>query len=137
MATYDLSKGGDSGFPAHLKGGSYRLAAEVDFEKTPYASGDVLQLIKLPAQCQVLEVAANVTVPEGAALTATVGDGTDPDGNILSVNLNSVAVTVNNGAYTMPKLYSAADTVDMVLGGDADKAKVTLVVVVRDLSPAL
>ena len=64
-------------------------------------------------------------------MTATIGDGDDPDGYVTSVSLNGTAGTVTSTpgaliqaasstyAITQGKVYSAADTIDLVLGGTA------------------
>jgi len=90
------------------------------------ASGDVYEILELPAKTLVLRVGYDVTTAEGATATVHVGDGSDADGFLASVNLNSVgsgvsALALTEGApntitgYSGGKYYSAADTIDLTL----------------------
>ena len=91
MATFDRTKGGTAGYPAHLKGGTYRVTAPVDFNEDNYSAADVLQLINVPAYTRVLAVAWVVETVEGATLTFDIGDGDDTDGYIDGANGNSLS----------------------------------------------
>lgn len=90
------------------------------------ASGDVYEILELPAKTLVLRVGYDVTTAEGATATVHVGDGSDADGFLASVNLNSVgsgvmSLALTEGApntitgYSGGKYYSAADTIDLTL----------------------
>jgi hypothetical protein len=151
MATYDIAKGGQAGYPAHLKGGTFRVAATVNFNAntggTPYSAADVLEVINVPANTKVVDMAVIVEVEEGATCTMNVGDGDDADGYFVNVNANSagttaLALALTEAApntvtrYTNGKFYSAADTIDLTLGHDTDAAKVTVVAFLRDMSNA-
>lgn len=100
------------------------------------AASDVIEALTINAGELVVGCIAQVITAAGAAMTATVGDATDPDGFITSVTLNGTAgtVTTTPGAYfqsgttpfavTQGKYYSAADTLDLVLGGTASNSGV-------------
>lgn len=152
MATVDLTKGGNAGYPAHLKGGSYRIKRTLDFNANNEgganrSAGDVLQLIHVPANSFVRRVAYKVENVEGATFTFDLGDGADANGYVATANGNALGggcnqLSLTEGApntvtgYSNGKYYSAADTIDMVLGHNVDAAKVTIVALIEDLSAA-
>jgi hypothetical protein len=120
---------------------AYRAGAGL----TALASGDVYELFNLPAKTLVFRVGYDVTVAEGATATFDLGDGSDTDGYLNDISLNSVAsgvmtlaltdaspgVTVT--AYSGGKYYSSADTIDMVLNNNSiDVAVVRVWIVVQD-----
>ena len=147
MADFDRTKGGTAGYPAHLKGGTYRVTATVDFNEDNYSAADVLQLINVPAYTRVLAVAWVVETVEGATLTFDIGDGDDTDGYIDGANGNSLSggdsgdmVLAEAAPPTMVgyalegQYYTAADTIDLIPVNDADAAKITVIAFMRDCS---
>jgi len=120
---------------------AYRASAGL----TALASGDVYQIFSLPAKTLVLRVGYDVTTVEGGTATFDLGDGSDTDGYLNDIDLNTVGsgvmalaltdaspgVTVT--AYSGGKYYSAADTIDMVLNNNTiDAAVVRVWIVVQD-----
>jgi hypothetical protein len=101
----------------------------VDFNVTPTAASDTIQVIKIPAGTYLVNVFVKVITAEGIALTAEVGDGADPNGWDASTDLNAAVGTVTQGisgtdAYALTgKIYTANDTIDLVMsaaiGNDA------------------
>lgn len=102
-------------------------AARAAAGATALASGDVLEVLRIPAKTQVLAAGVDVITASGATLTIDLGDGSDIDGFLDGVNANSAAgyscttVTVVEGtpntlSPSMPfgKFYSSADTIDVV-----------------------
>ena len=95
------------------------------------AAADVIKAITLKAGEMVIGCSAKIITACSAAMTATIGDGDDPDGYVTSVSLNGTAGTVTSTtgallqsgsstyAITQGKVYSADDTIDLVLGGTA------------------
>jgi len=108
MATYNDGKGYQLGTgAAHVAAGINKVSAitvDLDFAAittarsaaglTALAAGDVLEVIKVPANTLVTSVVLNVTTAEGGTLTVDVGDGTDPDGYLDGVNANAAAATL-------------------------------------------
>jgi hypothetical protein len=158
MTTYSLTEGGttklgeiDAGRHFVLKK-RLDLAALADSENAGVAFGaaDVLKLFNIPAMTLVSLVSLEVVKAEGAALTADVGDGDDPDGFLDGVSLNATAgtayhtgavhtdtvtvITTANGA-KLGKLYTAADTLDLTLvDAGANAAVINVCAVCMDLS---
>lgn len=95
------------------------------------AAADVIETVSVKAGEIVVGVWARVKTAMGAAGTAEVGDGVDPNGFIASVDLNALGATFSSGAYMLNtigpvlvggKLYTADDTIDLVLGGTVANA---------------
>ena len=160
MATYTDSLGFNKGTAAaYPDAGRYsltKLAVTLDFAAitaaraaagaTALTSGDVLEVLRIPAKTQVLAVGVDVTTAEGGTLTLDVGDGTDPDGFLDGVNANTVAgyssttVTIAEGtpntispALGFGKYYGAADTIDVTTVNAADAAVVTVWAIVANV----
>ena len=154
MATYNDGKGYNLGTgSAHVAAGINKVSAvtvDLNFATitteraaaglTALAAGDVLEVVKIPANTLVLGVALNVTTAEGGTLTIDVGDGTDPDGYLDGVNANTAAAYSLDASAGTPtgyaggKFYTAADTIDVVTVNAADTAVMSLTVVMVDCS---
>ena len=151
MATYNDGKGYNLGTgTAHVAAGINKVSSvtvELNFATitteraaaglTALAAGDVLEVIKVPANTLVTHVALNVTTAEGGTLTVDVGDGDNPDGYLDGVNANATAAyltVAGTDAFEAGKFYTAADTIDIVLNNAADAAVMTLTAVMVDCS---
>ena len=151
MATYNDGKGYKLGTgAAHVAKGINKvstISVKLDFAAittaraaaglTALAATDVLEVIRVPANTLVTNVALNVTTAEGGTLTVDVGDGDDPDGYIDGVNANATAAYITvagTAAYEQGKYYTAADTIDVVTVNAADTAVMTLTAVMIDCS---
>lgn len=151
MATYNDGKGYNLGTgAAHVAAGINKVSAvtvELNFATitteraaaglTALAATDVLEVIKVPANTLVTNVALNVTTAEGGTLTIDVGDGDDPDGFLDGVNANATAAYIpvaGTAAYEQGKYYTAADTIDVTTVNAADAAVMTLTAIMVDCS---
>jgi len=159
MATYTDSYGfnkGTAGFRADGLTKVTRMEVVLDFAKiaaartaagaTALASGDVLEVIPVPAKSLVMRVGYDVTTAEGATATFDLGDGSDTDGYLNDADLNAVgsgvmALTLASGTpntvagYSNGKYYSAADTIDVLLNNSSiDTAVVRIWALVADCS---
>lgn len=157
MATITDSLGfnkGSAGFRAEGLNKVTRMEVVLDFAAiaaaraaagaAALASGDVVEIMPVPAKTLVLRVGYDVTTAEGATATFDLGDGSDTDGYLNDISLNSVASgamalaltegTPNTVAgYSNGKYYSAADTIDMLLNNDGiNAAKVRVWALVQD-----
>jgi hypothetical protein len=159
MATYTDSYGfnkGTAGFRADGLTKVTRMEVVLDFAKiaaartaagaTALASGDVLEVIPVPAKTLVMRVGYDVTTAEGATATFDLGDASDTDGYLNDADLNAVgsgvmALTLASGTpntvagYSNGKYYSAADTIDVLLNNSSiDTAVVRIWALVADCS---
>jgi hypothetical protein len=140
MATYSDSLGfnkGQAGFNAMGLTKVSRVEVELDFPAitaaraaagaTALASGDVLEVLPVPAKALVMAVGVEVVTGGTSGLTLDVGDGTDADGYLDGVSgaaAGSFAtvptVAGDPGALvglSAGKYYTAEDTIDLVLVG--------------------
>ena len=151
MATYNDGKGYNMGTgAAHVAAGINKVSAvsvtlnfaTITTERaaaglTALTATDVLEVIKVPANTLVTNVALNVTTAEGGTLTIDVGDGDDPDGFLDGVNANATAAylpVAGTAAYEQGKYYTAADTIDVTTVNAADAAVMTLTAIMVDCS---
>ena len=119
MATTDYT----TGVQPVLELGHRVMKAEnkVDFSETAASSGDVCQVLDIPAEAKVNRVDTVIVTAEGAAVSGTVGDGTSPAGWDATVSANGAAGTLTSSqpgvdTYGYGKFYPAADTIDFVVG---------------------
>lgn len=132
--TYDLSIG-SAGVPASGLNKGYIISNTIDLSDmdTKPVSTDVIQALKIGAKTYVQNVFVEiVTASAATTLTATVGDGTDPNGWDTAVDLEGTAGTITyalgaltdgtpnvfTDAYANGIVYSAADTIDLVMTVD-------------------
>ena len=103
-------------------------AARAAAGATALASGDVLEVLPLPAKALVMAVGVDVTTAGTSSLTLDVGDGDDADGFHDGIAADAVgsfcsALALAEGTpntvvgYSNGKYYSAADTIDVKLVG--------------------
>lgn len=97
-------------------------------------SGELSEVLKIPAGAIVYNVATQVVTAEGATATAEVGDSTDEDGWIDSIDLNATAGTVALSPVSAPypalggKYYETADKITLKIGNmNLDTAKVRVI----------
>ena len=104
-------------------------------------------IFNVPAGTLVLDVLANVNTAFTASVTLDIGDGDDPDGwlatakvapqSAVSTGLVKRTTEATAEAYAGGKLYAAADTIDITVGGanvDAGELDV-FVVFIDSVSP--
>lgn len=136
MATVNGTKGGTAGLPAYASNKVVVVENSYDFATNNATAADVIQLINVPANTLVLSVLSECVTAEGGVMTYQVGDGTDPNGWDDAVNGNSAAgVIVGDGAYVAAagKIYTAADTLDIVPSADSDAAEIRVIAVMVEI----
>lgn len=80
------------------------------------AASDVVEVIDVPAGTVVVGAWAYVkTAADSTTLTLHLGNGTDPDEYVVSLDGKTVAYSPDLNSDTTFKLYSAADTLDLTL----------------------
>ena len=132
MATYDLTKGGAVGYPAVKKGGTFRIAATVDFNENNYVATDVLKLINVPAMTVVENVSYEVQTAEGAILTFDIGDNALVTAYITAADGNALGWDAN----VTPAKEAAVESINLRINNNAAAAKITVVAFLRDCSSA-
>lgn len=114
MATRTATKVGSGVQPKGLRVGLVAVTATYSVAAaTSLSAGDVIQMVKVPANATPVYVA--VTGGSGDALV-TVGDGVDDDRYISAVTMSSAQPTIRtiNTAY-VPYTYSTDDTIDIAV----------------------
>lgn len=153
FATYNYRggvSGGNATGPTNVVGGFNVNEIKLDFAAIAAAraaagqaalgAADVLELFHFPAGIWVPAAFIQTTKAEGAAATFDLGDGVTPagyisnhDGNALGWS-SSLITTTYSLATAGGKLYTAADTVDMVVdSASVDVAVLRALVVSVDL----
>lgn len=132
MATVDNTVGGSGAFPAVAAPQMYKLQQSYDFSATSRASGDVIQMIQIPAEAQVLFVKAKVDVSDSTCSSFNVGDGSNV--SRFHTAKDATSVLTAQSAVTSTNFYSAADTLDIQLGANASGGKITLVAAMVDFA---
>jgi len=98
----------------------------LDCDTTNVTNGDTVQVLSLAAKTVVLGIGMEVITVEGGTLTVDVGDGDDPNGYLSGANGNAAAGHEtsfdNSTAYAGGRLYTAADTIDVLFNNAADAA---------------
>ena len=115
-----------------LKTRQIKIENELDFSATNVASADVVEALKIPADCLITDVHVIVKTAEGGTLTFDVGDGADPNGFDDAVDGNATAGSVTSSikgtdAYGIGRAYTANDTIDLTMDNAADAASIVVV----------
>lgn len=130
-------------FPAAGLNKVFVLRNLLDFSDVNVLASDVVQALMVPANTMVLDVICRVVVAEGATCTADVGDGSSTAGWDTGVNLNAAVGTTTQtvqgtdarkAANAFGYVYTAADTIDLVMGHNTDAAKLLITAICVDLS---
>lgn len=110
------------------QGTVFVLKNRLDFSISPVVTnGDTVQALGIPAGVGVLNVFVKIVTKVGSTCTATVGDGANPDHWDASVNLDAANGTITSGIVAtddycianLGKIYTAADTIDLVVANAA------------------
>lgn len=130
MATFDKTNG-SGGVPIAATSRDYVISNTIDLAAiTGLATGDTIQALNVEAGTLVKKVLVKIdTALVGTSGSVTVGDGTNAAGWDTSVDLKGTAGTVSQtqlgltegmpntlvDAFAAGKVYTAADTIDLVL----------------------
>ena len=122
----------------------YVAKTRIDFSVVPTDASATVQCIAIPAGTLVIDCGTKLITAEGGTLTATLGDGSGTSSWDASINLNTTAGTRTQGlvgtdAYAAStargKVYTAADTIDLVTSANAaDTAVIDVFAICVDLN---
>ena len=87
----------------------YANSVRISGADVTIASGEVVELFKIPKGAIITSLYVNVVTVEGGTSTITIGDGADPDRYRASTNLNASAAYLGTDTGFV---YTADDTVD-------------------------
>ena len=137
MATVDITNG--TGFAENDGKKQFVIEVTLNFATTTQTAADVLQSLNIPADTLVQDCFYEVLTAEGGTLALDIGDGDDPNGYHAAVDANAAGSLIKSaGAYAQQTLggrvYTAADTIDVIPSANADAGKVRIVAICIDLS---
>jgi len=130
-----------NGIPSNVTAGKrfktldrvFILENELNFDTLGAANGDVVKALPVANGLRILGVEVEIVTPSDAATSAnaTVGDTSDDDGFIASVNLKGTAgtVTTTPGAYGYSRRYTTNDTINVTVaysGATTVKGKIKI-----------
>ena len=142
MATFTVT--GNASTAASLPiGKPIRMVSQiVDFSQFTNASGDVIQVIEVPANTLCLYAGIDVLTADGAGNSGTLslGDGADVDRYVTASTPTAGMEVTRERAGTSAMgttsigygVYAAADTIDLVIATGAIDAKVRVFCVLAD-----
>ena len=142
MATLTVTNNASSAVSLPI-GKPVRMVTQVvDFSSFTNASGDVVQVIEVPANTLCLYAGLDVLTADGAGNSGTLalGDGADVD-RYVSASTATAGIEVTReraGTSAMGTtsvgygVYAAADTIDLVIATGAIDAKVRVFCVLAD-----
>lgn len=86
-----------------------------------------IELFQIPQGALVLGVSIYIATVEDSAATLTIGDGADADGYLAGIDATAAGMTksdkpINTAVYAAAggKVYTSADTIDLVTTADLD-----------------
>ena len=123
------------------RNGSSIKRVRCDFSVTNVSAADIVKLFTVKAGLLVHNVFSKVVTAEGATATGNLGDTSADNGFNDAIDMNAAAGTYEQGlvgtdAYVIGsgKLYSAAETIDLVPDHDLDTAVIDFYLHVTDLT---
>ena len=142
MATLTVTNNASSAVSLPI-GKPVRMVTQVvDFSSFTNASGDVVQVIEVPANTLCLYAGMDVLTADGAGNSGTLslGDGADVDAFVtastptagLEVTRERAGTSAMGTTSIGYRIYAAADTIDLVIGSGAIDAKVRVFCVLAD-----
>jgi len=133
MATYTIT-GASAGVPVGIK--PQIIEVVLDFSSTSLTTADSVEVFEMNANTLVL--AAGVEVLTAASTGSPVldlGDDADDDLYVAALSGSATGDEINNGTGTM-KLYTAADTIDLIANTATFDGKVRVFAVIAELGTA-
>ena len=115
LKTGDISAGG-------LKT-SY-MQNTLDFSATNTSATNIVQVFTIPAQTVIVAIGIDVTTGEGATCTVDLGDGDSTTRYLTSSDIETTGNRAAAAASVVPYVYTAADTIDMIMDHATDAAVV-------------
>lgn len=96
----------------------------VDFSKVAAVSGDIVQVLTIPANSVVIKTGVKVLTAETGTISVGLGAGTEFD---TSVNVGVTGCTIGDGSGATGTYFAAEDTIDVaLLSADLDSGKISV-----------
>ena len=133
MATYTIT-GAVAGVPLGIK--PQLIEVVLDFSSTSLTTSDSVEVFEMKANTLVLMAGVEVlTVASTGSPVLDLGDDADDDLYVAALDGTAAGHEINNAAGTA-KLYTAADTIDLIANTATFDGKVRVFAVVAEMGTA-
>ena len=133
MATYTVT-GAVAGVPLGIK--PQIVEVVLDFSSTNLTTSDSVEVIEMKANTLVLGAGVEIlTATSNSGCVIDLGDDSDDDLYVAALDATATGHEINNAAGTA-KLYTAADTIDMIVNSATFDGKARVFAVIAELGTA-
>jgi hypothetical protein len=133
MATYTVT-GAVAGVPVGIK--PQIIEVVLDFSSTNLTTSDSVEVFEMKANTLVLMAGVEIlTATSNSGCVIDLGDDADDDLYVAALDATATGHEINNAAGTA-KLYTAADTIDMIVNSATFDGKARVFAVIAELGTA-
>ena len=133
MATYTVT-GAVAGVPLGIK--PQIVEVVLDFSSTNLTTSDSVEVFEMKANTLVLMAGVEIlTATSNSGCVIDLGDDTDDDLYVAALDATATGHEINNAAGTA-KLYTAADTIDMIVNSATFDGKCRVFAVIAEMGTA-
>ncbi len=133
MATYTVT-GAVAGVPLGIK--PQIIEVVLDFSSTNLTTSDSIEVFEMKANTLVLMAGVEIlTATSNSGCVIDLGDDSDDDLYVAALDATATGHEINNAAGTA-KLYTAADTIDMIVNSATFDGKCRVFAVIAEMGTA-
>ena len=133
MATYTVT-GAVAGVPVGIK--PQIIEVVLDFSSTSLTTSDSVEVFEMKANTLVLMAGVEIlTATSNSGCVIDLGDDSDDDLYVAALDATATGHEINNAAGTA-KLYTSADTIDMIVNSATFDGKARVFAVIAELGTA-
>ena len=133
MATYTVT-GAVAGVPLGIK--PQIIEVVLDFSSTNLTTSDSIEVFAMNANTLVLMAGVEIlTATSNSGCVIDLGDDSDDDLYVAALDATATGHEINNAAGTA-KLYTAADTIDMIVNSATFDGKCRVFAVIAEMGTA-
>mgnify|MGYP003142755097 FL=1 len=133
MATYTVT-GAVAGVPVGIK--PQIIEVVLDFSSTNLTTSDSVEVFEMKANTLVLMAGVEIlTATSNSGCVIDLGDDSDDDLYVAALDATATGHEINNAAGTA-KLYTSADTIDMIVNSATFDGKARVFAVIAELGTA-
>lgn len=133
MATYTVT-GAVAGVPLGIK--PQLIEVVLDFSSTNLTTSDSIEVFEMNANTLVLMAGVEIlTATSNSGCVIDLGDDSDDDLYVAALDATATGHEINNAAGTA-KLYTAADTIDMIVNSATFDGKCRVFAVIAEMGTA-
>ena len=133
MSTYTVT-GAVAGVPLGIK--PQIIEVVLDFSSTNLTTSDSIEVFEMNANTLVLMAGVEIlTATSNSGCVIDLGDDSDDDLYVAALDATATGHEINNAAGTA-KLYTAADTIDMIVNSATFDGKCRVFAVIAEMGTA-